>query len=137
MVTATATTSVRLRPATAMAILPTVTDSLMDTPHTDTATTRGKPRSTTSTPLLLPTTPMAASLTPTGPPRASTRGLLVLGPATAMPIMVTAMATSPRTATGTTRGLLMLSPATDMPIMVTAMATSPRTATGTTRGLLM
>merc|ERR1712088_1146717 len=131
-----ATTSVRLRPATAMAILPTVTATLMDTPRTDMATTRGRPRSTTSTLLPSPTTPMAASLTPTGPPRAFTRGLLMLRPATAMPITVTAMATSPRTATVTTRGLLMLRPATAMPITATAMVTSPRTATDTTRGRL-
>merc|ERR1712038_1484254 len=120
----------RLRPATAMAILPT----LMDTPLMDTAITRGRLRSTTSMLLPSPTTHMAASLTLTGPPRGFTRGLLRLSPATAMLTMVTTMDTSPRTAMGTTRGLLRLSPAMAMPITVTAMDTSPLIAMGTTRG---
>merc|ERR1712072_878170 len=122
----------RLRPATAMAILPTAMATLMDTPRI----TRGRLRSTTSTLLLLPTTPMAGSLTPTGPPRASTRGLLKLSPATATPTTVTAMDTSPHMAMGTTRGQLRLSPAMAMPTTVTAMDTSPRMAMGTTRGRL-
>merc|ERR1712018_755477 len=105
-------------------------------PATATATTRGRPRSTTSMLLPSPTTPMAASLTPTGPPRVFTRGLLMLRPATAMPTTVTAMVTSPRTATDTTRGR-------PRPATVTATVTSPRTAMvtrtamATTRGLLM
>merc|ERR1712038_627498 len=122
----------RLRPATAMAILPT----LMDTPLMDTAITRGRLRSTTSMLLPSPTTHMAASLTLTGPPRVFTRGLLRLSPAMAMPTTVTPMDTRPRMAMGTTRGLLRLSPATAMLTMVTTMDTSPRTAMGTTRGLL-
>merc|ERR1711944_75712 len=145
--------------------MPTMVMAMVTSPHTDTATTRGRPKSTTSMLLPSPTTPMVASLTPTDPPRGFTRGLLMLRPATAMPTTVTAMVTSPRTAmdttrgrprpatvTGTatsphtamvtrtamaaTRGLLMLRPVTDMPITVTAMATSPRTAMGTTRGRL-
>merc|ERR1719367_2358576 len=115
--------------------MPTMVMAMVTSPRTDTATTRGRPRSTTSMLLPSPTTPMAASLTPTGPPRVFTRGLLMLRPATAMPTTVTAMVTSPRTAmvtsprtaTDTTRGRLR-------PAMVMATATSPRTAMGTTRG---
>merc|ERR1711944_143936 len=146
--------------------MPTMVMAMVTSPHTDTATTRGRPKSTTSMLLPSPTTPMVASLTPTDPPRGFTRGLLMLRPATAMPTTVTAMVTSPgmatdttrgrprpamvtatatsprmamvtRTAMATTRGLLMLRQAMAMPITVTAMATSPRMATGTTRGLLM
>merc|ERR1719367_2500775 len=141
--------------------------AMVTSPLTDTATTRGRPRSTTSMLLPSPTTPMVASLTPTDPPRVFTRGLLMLRPATAMPTTVTVTVTSPRTAMDTTRGRLrpatvtatVTSPRTAMvtslrmatdttrgrqrPAMVTATATSPRmamvthTAMGTTRGLLM
>merc|ERR1711944_393762 len=115
--------------------MPTMVMAMVTSPHTDTATTRGRPKSTTSMLLPSPTTPMVASLTPTDPPRGFTRGLLMLRPATAMPTTVTAMVTSPRTAMDTTRGRPRPATVTGMVTSPrTAMVTSPRMATDTTRG---
>merc|ERR1711944_332403 len=111
--TATATTRGMLMLSPAMD-MPTMVMAMVTSPRTAMDTTRGRPRPATVTGTV--TSPHTAMVTSPRMATDTTRGR-------PRPAMVTAMAT--------TRGLLMLRPVTDMPITVTAMATSPRTAMGT------